>query len=144
MAEAMAYSWWLLSYMFGMNIGFGLYSSRHDARHALLVNDTELPFIKSVQPVVNVHPLVSETEFTAPEYANLYCSISPRIAYIICDSGRFLSGKNKVDEVIVTDLNSKMVAQAMVHIIGNTEDVILSLRNHIGLRYARKNVALLI
>lgn len=56
MAEAMAYSWWLLSYMFGMNIGFGLYSSRHDARHALLVNDTELPFIKSVQPVVNVHP----------------------------------------------------------------------------------------
>ena len=48
-ANAMTHAWWFLSYMFGMNIGFSLYSSRHDTRHALLVNDTEHPFITSDQ-----------------------------------------------------------------------------------------------
>lgn len=74
------------------NIGFSLYSSRHDTRHALLVNDTEHPFITSDQPIVNVHACISETEFSAPEHADFYYPISPRIAYIICDSKRFLSG----------------------------------------------------
>ncbi|MFT8210903.1 MAG: DUF4238 domain-containing protein [Symbiopectobacterium sp.] len=141
-ADAMAHAWWFLSYMFGMNIGFSLYSSRHDARHALLINDTELPFITSDQPVVNVHSCVSETEFTAPEHADFYYPISPRVAYIICDSERFLPGKNKVDEATVAKFNTKVAAQAMVHIIGNTEGAILPLRNHIGLRYAKKNAVL--
>ncbi|WP_387465700.1 DUF4238 domain-containing protein [Photorhabdus sp. RM323S] len=138
----MAHAWWFLSYIFGMNIGFSLYSSRHDARHALLVNDTEFPFIASDQPVVNVHSCVSETEFTAPELADFYYPISPRIAYIICDSERFIPGKNKVDEATVAELNTKVVTQAMVHIIGNTESAISPLHKHIGQRYAKKSTVL--
>ncbi|CAI1581702.1 DUF4238 domain-containing protein [Serratia fonticola] len=141
-SDTMAHAWWFLSYMFGMNIGFSLYSSRHDARHALLVNDTEFPFITSDQPVVNVHSCVSETELTAPVHADFYYPISPRIAYIICDSERFISGKNNVDEATVAELNTKVATQAMVHIIGNTESAILPLQKHIGRRHAKKNVVL--
>lgn len=137
-ADAVAHSWWFLSYMFGMNIGFSLFSSRHDSRHALLVNDTDIPFITSDHPVVNVHPCVSETELSVPEHADFYYPISPRIAYIICDSERFTPGKHSVHEAVVNEFNSKVAAQAMVHLIGNNDAVIRPLKKHIGRRY-RKN-----
>lgn len=136
-ADAVAHSWWFLSYMFGMNIGFSLFSSRHDSRHALLVNDTDIPFITSDHPVVNVHPCVSETELSVPEHADFYYPISPRIAYIICDSERFTPGKHSVHEAIVNEFNSKVAAQAMVHLIGNNDAVIRPLKKHIGRRYQK-------
>jgi hypothetical protein len=136
-AHAMEHAWWFLSYMYGMNIGFSLYIDRHNAKHALLVNDTSVPFITSDQPVVNVHSCVSETEFAAPEHADFYYPISPRVAYIICDSERFIPGKNEVDETTVVELNSKVAAQAMVHIIGDTENAIRPFKEYIGRRYQK-------
>ncbi|NWD69153.1 DUF4238 domain-containing protein [Pseudomonas gingeri] len=133
-ADAMAHAWWFLSYMFGMNLGLSLYADRHNAKHALLINDTKLPFITSDQPVVNVHSCVSETVFAAPKHADFFYPISPRIAYIICDSKRFSPGKNEVDEATVLELNSKVAAQAMVHIIGDTESAIRPFKAHIGRR----------
>lgn len=136
-ANTIEHAWWFLSYMFGMNIGFSLYSNRSIARHALLINDTNVPFITSDQPVVNVHPCVSEIDFAAPEHADFYYPISPRIAYIICDSDRFIQGGNVVDESTATELNSKVAAQAMVHIIGDTENAIRPFKKYIGLRYQK-------
>ncbi|MFB8831932.1 DUF4238 domain-containing protein [Azotobacter sp. CWF10] len=136
-ADAMAHAWWFLSYMFGMNLGFSLYADRHNARHALLINDTRVPFITSDQPVVNVHSCVSETVFTAPKHADFYYPISPRVAYIICDSERFTPGKNEVDETTVVELNSKVAAQAMVYIIGDTENAIRPFKKYIGRRYQK-------
>lgn len=138
-ADAIAHSWWFLSYMFGMNIGFSFFSGRHDSRHALLVNNTDIPFITSDHPVVNVHPCVSETELSVPEYADFYYPISPRIAYIICDSERFTSGKHNVDEAIVNEFNSKVAAQAMVHIVGNSDSAIRPYKKHIGKRYKKND-----
>ncbi|MFZ3183398.1 MAG: DUF4238 domain-containing protein [Pseudomonas sp.] len=136
-ADAMVHAWWFLSYMFGMNIGLNLYMDRHNARHALLVNDTNVPFITSDQPVVNVHSCVSETEFAAPTHADFYYPISPRVAYIICDSERFTPGKNEVDEATVAELNTKVAAQAMVHIIGDSENAIRPFQKYIGRRYQK-------
>jgi len=137
MADATAHAWWFLSYMYGMNIGAHLYFDRHNARHALLVNDTKVPFITSDQPVVNVHSCVSETEFVAPQQADFYYPISPRVAYIICDSERFKPGKNEIDENSVVELNSKVAAQAMVHIIGHTENAIRPFKRYIGQRHLK-------
>lgn len=136
-ADAMAHAWWFLSYMFGISIGFSLYAGRRNARHALLINDTKVPFITSDQPVVNVHSCVSETEFSAPKHADFYYPISPRVAYIICDSERFTSGKNEIDETTVVELNSKVAAQALVHIIGDAENAIRPFKKYIGRRYQK-------
>lgn len=136
-ADAMAHAWWFLSYMFGMSIGFGLYADRHNARHALLINDTKVPFITSDQPVVNVHSCVAETEFDAPKHSDLYYPISPRVAYIICDSERFTPGKNEVDESTAVELNAKVASQAMVHIIGDTAHAIRPFKKYIGRRYQK-------
>lgn len=137
--DSMAHSWWFLSYMFGMSLGFSLYSDRHTARHALLVNDTQMPFITSDQPIVNVHSCVSETEMVEPPNSDLYYPISPRIAYIICDSERFMQGKNRVDEATVAELNTKIASQAMVHIIGDSESAIRPFMNYIGRRYQKRS-----
>jgi hypothetical protein len=136
-ADAMSHSWWFLSYMYGMNLGWSLYAGRNEARHALLINDTPVPFITSDQPVVNVHSCVSETEFSPPEHADFYYPISPRIAYIICDSDRFKPGKNQIDETTVVELNSKQAAQAMMHIIGDTEEAVRSFKKYLGRRYQK-------
>lgn len=133
-ADAMVDAWWFLSYMYGMNIGASLYLDRHNSRHALLINDSQVPFITSDQPVVNVHLCVSETGFAVPKHADFYFPISPRIAYIICDSERFTPGKNEVDEATVIELNTKVAAQAMVHIIGDSEDALLPFKKYIGRR----------
>lgn len=131
-ANAMTHAWWFLSYMFGMNLGFSLYTDRHCARHALLINDTTVPFITSDQPVVNVHSCVSDEKFAVPMHADFYYPISPRVAYIICDSERFTPGKNKIDERTAAELNSRVAARAMVHIIGDTEDAIRPFKRYIG------------
>jgi len=137
MADSMAHAWWFLSYMFGMSIGFSLYVSRHQDRHALLVNDTRVPFITSDHPVVNVHSCVSETKFAAPEHADFYYPISPSVAYIVCNSERFMPGRNDVDEATVLELNAKLAAQSMTHIIGDSEDAILPFKQYIGRRYKK-------
>lgn len=133
-ADAVTHAWWFMSYMFGMSFGHSLYLSRHEDKHALLINDTSVPFITSDHPIVNVHPCVSETTFIAPEHADLYYPISPRIAYIICNSGRFISGRNTIDEATVVELNTKLASQAMVHIVGNSESAILPFQSLIGRR----------
>lgn len=133
-ADAVTHAWWFMSYMFGMSFGNSLYLSRHDDKHALLINDTSVPFITSDHPIVNVHPCVSETAFIAPEHADLYYPISPRIAYIICNSERFTPGRNAIEETTVVELNSKLAAQAMVHIIGNSESAIRPFQSLIGRR----------
>lgn len=133
-ADAVAHTWWFMSYMFGMSFGNSLYLSRHEDKHALLINDTSVPFITSDHPIVNVHPCVSETAFIAPEHADLYYPISPRIAYIICDSGRFIPGRNAIDETTAVELNSKLASQAMVHIVGSSESAIRPFQSFIGRR----------
>lgn len=143
-ADSLAHAWWFMSYMFGMNIGFSLYVSRNEDIHALLVNNTSVPFITSDNPVVNVHPCISETGFAAPEHADFYYPISPRIGYIICNSERFIPGKNEVDEATVVELNAKVAAQSMVHIIGDSENAILPFKKYLGQRYKRKPDGLII
>lgn len=72
-----------------------------------------------------------------PEHSDFYYPISPTIAYIICDSDRFTQGKNWVDEPTVVELNSKQAAQAMMHIIGDTEEAIRPYTKRIGRRYQK-------
>ncbi|WP_050470289.1 DUF4238 domain-containing protein [Herbaspirillum chlorophenolicum] len=136
-ADAMEHAWWFISYMSGTNLGFSLYNDRHASRHALLINDTSVPFITSDQPIVNVHECVSETEFSPPKYADFYYPISPRVAFVVCDSERFSSGINQVDELTAREFNTKIATQAMVHIVGDTADSIRQFKKYIGRRYLK-------
>lgn len=136
-AQAMEGAWWFFSYMFGMNIGISMYLNRNSSQYAILVNDTDIPFITSDQPVINVHSCVSETELIAPQKADLYFPISPRIAFILCDEPRFASSLQTVDPDLVQNLNYKIARRAMVHIIGNSKESIENFQKNIGLSHKK-------
>lgn len=137
-ADAMKNAWWFVSYMYGMSIGYSFFTARRGTTQAILINETEIPFITSDNPVINIHSCVSETEMTPPEYADFYYPISPRVAITICDSNRFQPGKNVISESTVKELNSKIAGHAMINIIGNSEQVISDLKKLVGRSYKQR------
>lgn len=136
-ADAISQAWWFLSYMFGTNIGLSLYLDRKNLTHALLINETNIPFITSDQPILNVHESVSETEFTTPNHADFYYPLSPTVSYIICESQQFSKGLNFITEEKAFELNKKIASQAMVHLIGNSKESIQPFKEFIGMRYLK-------
>lgn len=137
MSKTMSHAWWFISYMFGMNIGSTLYKRANSSTHTLLINNTNKPFITSDQPVINVHPSVTESDLSTPEMVDLYYPISPRVSLLICESKRFHSGRQAVDSLFVDELNSRIAKQALTHIIGDTKEAISPYKKLVGHRYRK-------
>lgn len=130
-------AWWFLSYMFGMNIGKSLFQTRKEDRHCLLFNDTEIPFITSDQPVINVYPFLDES-VNPPEDKefDLYYPITPKVAYMINSSDRFPEGKVRItDDQLIHEMNIKIAKEAHVHLISDKEEVLKEYQKYIGYRY---------
>ncbi|MEZ8236064.1 DUF4238 domain-containing protein [Vibrio splendidus] len=132
-------SWWFLSHMLGGNLGFSMYSSRDNYKNCLLVNETDMPFITSDCPSVNVHPELKQESFQPPaeEQFDLYYPISPTVAYVYCSSNQFPDGISKVDIETVVKLNTETARGAYIHIFGNSEESLQAYKKHVGERYDR-------
>ncbi|MCH4813121.1 DUF4238 domain-containing protein [Vreelandella neptunia] len=126
-------SWWFLSYMFGMTVADSLYDYRKRDIHCLLINETDMPFITSDQPVINAYQKMSD-EFKPPEdhECDLYFPISPKVAYMINKSNRFPRGKVVVTEDIVEEMNIRIAKSANVNIISNSEESLKPYRKYVG------------
>lgn len=126
--------WWFISYMLGMNLGWSLYQSRKEDNHCLLLNDTEIPFITSDQPIINVYKSLEDNEISPPpdEHCDLYYPISPWVAYMINKSDRFQKGINHISADAANELNIKIARRANIHIVSNSESSLESLLKHIG------------
>ncbi|MEW5833098.1 MAG: DUF4238 domain-containing protein [Campylobacterota bacterium] len=83
-------NWWFLSFMLGINVGWSLYESKTRNKHIYITNNTDIPFITSDNPIINVHSSVKGlNEFEAPEYADFFIPLSPKYAYMINDSSDY-------------------------------------------------------
>jgi hypothetical protein len=136
-ANSMNDCWWFLSYMFGMNIGADLYVTRQSDVHCLLINDTEIPFITSDQPVINVHEGLIDNKIIPPkdQTCDFYYPISPQVAYMVNRSKRFERGIVNVDFNVVNELNTKIAKKSNVHIISNNSESLKHLKKLIGLHF---------
>lgn len=132
LGEIMEHAWWFFSYMFGMNIGLSLYSSRLNENHTLLKNSTSSNFITSDQPVINVHSCVNDNEFKPPESMDVYYPISPQYSYIITESHRFESGLIEIDESVAIEFNKKIAINANNHIFSLNEQDIKNYKPFVG------------
>ncbi len=132
--KIMEESWWFISYLFGTNIGASNYLGRNEETHCLLINDTDIPFITSDQPIVNVHEGLQENTVSPPdeEHCDFYYPISPNVAYMICRSNRFPKGKVNILPEVAIELNTKMAKVANVNIIGNSVESIRPFQRYIG------------
>jgi hypothetical protein len=127
--------WWLMSFLYGMNIGWSLYSGRDSDRHCLLINNTALPFITSDQPIVNAHQDLSE-DLTPPpdEYCDFFFPLAPNAAFMINKSARFDKEVNHVSEDVVHEMNLKIATASSLHIVGNRKDIVQNYKKHVGRR----------
>ncbi|WP_445398432.1 DUF4238 domain-containing protein [Zobellella sp. An-6] len=134
LAKMMKECWWFISYMFGMSMGRSIFLDRHDDNHCLLINDTDIPFITSDQPIVNVHQALTD-EIKSPENheCDMYYPISPSVAYMVNKSNRFPRGKVKISVDVVEEMNIKIAKRANVHIIGNSEESLKPYKKYIGI-----------
>lgn len=115
-------NWWFLSYMFGINIGCSLYESKDRDNHIFMRNNTELPFITSDNPIINVHySLESISERLAPESADFYIPLSPKYAYMINNSSDFdrLSAAVEIDNVMF--FNEEIADKSYGTVFGSSE-----------------------
>ncbi|MCS6230349.1 DUF4238 domain-containing protein [Shewanella baltica] len=143
MKKLMLECWWFMSYMFGMNLGRSLYLDRKDNTHCLLINDTDMSFITSDQPIVNVHQaLTDEIRPVEDHESDLYYPISPNVAYMINKSNRFPSGSVQVSVDVVREMNIKVAKRANFHIIGNSEESLKPYKKYVGsnLRAVKKSI----
>ncbi|EEZ40958.1 DUF4238 domain-containing protein [Photobacterium damselae] len=128
--------WWFIGYMFGMSIGRSLYLDRKDDTHCLLINDTDIPFITSDQPIVNVHPaLTAEVKPPEDHECDFYYPISPNVAYMINKSSRFPCGMVQVSVDVVEEMNINIAKRANFHIIGNSKESLKPYKKFVGLNF---------
>ncbi len=131
-ASALKKAWWLMSYVFGANLGYSLYLSKNKDTHSLLINKTDFSFLTSDQPVINVY---ESTDSVCPaERLELYYPIAPRVAYFISEDGRFPPGKVSIAEGDVNALNIKLAKESNVHIFGDSELILRKYISYVRLR----------
>jgi hypothetical protein len=125
-------NWWLLSYIFGLNMGAANYMNRVNDQLVFLVNNTNLGFITSDQSIINVHEsLQGLSEREAPKYMDLYYPVSPKFAVMLNNSNRFGNGEYQVSIKEVKELNLRVALKANEHIYADSEDLIKSVKQQV-------------
>ncbi|WP_172116705.1 DUF4238 domain-containing protein [Halomonas hibernica] len=132
-ARILQESWWFVSYMLGLNVGRSLYLDRKSDNHCLLINNTDIPFITSDQPVINAYRKTHDIVKPPEEHeCDHYFPLSPKVAYMINKSDRFPSGKVSVTEDVIEEMNTKIAKLANVNIISNSEGSLKPYRKYVG------------
>ncbi len=131
--------WWFISHMIGHNLGLSIYSDRHVTTTSLLFNNTKQSFITSDQPVINIHPELTDDIDTPPEdhQFDLYYPLSSKVALVICNSGQFKPGIVNVSVDVVDRLNITLAHRAYVHIFGTEQAAVEPYKRLVGKQYLK-------
>ena len=106
LANVVEKHWWLLSFMLGVNVGMKLLMAALSGHFVILENHTNVAFVTSDNPVINIHPSALSRRGDANLlYSDLYFPISPRIAYIVSECDTYGRGVRSASESLVSRLN---------------------------------------
>ncbi|WP_347888302.1 DUF4238 domain-containing protein [Nitrosomonas europaea] len=126
-------NWWFICFMLGDNLGWSMYSSRHEEKPMLVKNTTDTPFITCDSPVVNIHPNNDKLpKGEPPEFFDLLFPVSPNYVLIIATSTRWNDLKNGASSEAVSELNARIAANARFSIYGNMKSVVEVNKKEVG------------
>ncbi|MBF0639769.1 DUF4238 domain-containing protein [Pseudomonas protegens] len=124
-------NWWFLSYKLALNMGASLHATADTDHHTFITNNTDIDFITSDCPVINIHESSAvSNQGTPPESLDLYFPISPKAAYIISPENRYDELASSIDENTVKHLNSQIVLNSHLSIYGTSRAAIRNARRN--------------
>lgn len=122
-------NWWFLSFILGLNLGWSLYESRTRDKHIYITNNTDIPFIASDNPIINVHSTVKGlNEFEAPEYADFFIPLSPRYAYMINDSSDYDHLEASISAEEVKTFNQAIYEKSYKTVFASEESILKGIK----------------
>ncbi|PWE46188.1 hypothetical protein C9I50_00460 [Pseudomonas prosekii] len=122
-------NWWFIAYAMGNNLGYGLQQSLGTANFIFIKNTTNIDFITSDHPVINVHQCAQDLPAgKTVEKLDLYYPLSPKLAYMINDSQYYNQLTQFINEEDVIHLNRLMAKHSHNNIYGSTEQALKDVR----------------
>ncbi|AEF82942.1 DUF4238 domain-containing protein [Leadbettera azotonutricia] len=105
--------WNLVSHILAINLAATLSMQRNHFKCVLLNNNTDIPFLTSDQPVVNIAADKNNLRKLTINEFEFYYPITPNLALLICLKENFLGTGNILDleEINVKNYNAKMISQ---------------------------------
>ena len=123
-------NWWFLSYKLALNMGSSLCATAASDNHTFITNNTDLDFITSDCPVINIHESLGNTTLGKPQEAlDLYFPISPKTAYIISSENKYNALATTIDEKTVKHLNTQITLNSHLSIYGTSREAIKNARS---------------
>lgn len=114
-------AWPIMRHIFTTSIAFNLYAKRRDYKLVLLNNVSELEFITSDQPVLNVHAAGRSGEIV--EEVEFYYPVSPSMAVIISNDEKYAKTRvESIGPVNVSYLNDSVVKSAYEQVFTKTAE----------------------
>jgi hypothetical protein len=120
----------VLVHILATNLGFNMYAGRGQYTIMLLDNPTEVPFITSDQPVINIaaNPKVTNP----PRRFELYYPLSPKKALLLLEpSSEFLLDSSTVSADLARSCNLRMAAHSYQQVFSNSPQELKTIINEL-------------
>ncbi len=120
-------NWPCLSFVLGSNIGFNLFAKRNDMKWIFLTNHTDVSFITSDQPAINIHPSVKVEKLDQPpEDMDIYFPISPKYALMLNESRNYDDLEKNLAAKDVMYLNYRIYKDSGETVFSNSRESLAS------------------
>jgi hypothetical protein len=115
--------WNVGAHILAINLALTLYMQRQHFKSCLLKNDTDIPFITSGQPVINLAGDINNPRNLTINEFEFYYPITPKTAFILGKKDFFLTSEKiiKLNEENVRNYNAKMKSQCPNLLFSNTQ-----------------------
>lgn len=120
-------NWWMISYKMGINFGHSLAQAAATDNHIFIKNETNIDFITSDFPVINIHEC-AQSPSTKVDKLDLYYPLSPKFAYIISESDAYNKLNHSIDAETVKKLNLLIAGKAHENVYGSSEQALKDVR----------------
>lgn len=124
-------AWWFISYILGLNLAHSLFCEHEKYHMSLLTNKTEIPFITSDQPVINIHSYLNPNDKSC-NAIDLYYPLSPTVAFFMSKKYLFPNNAFISDMRTINSLNIEIAKHSNIHLFGNNSVAIRNLKKYVG------------
>jgi hypothetical protein len=110
-----------LSHISTTTIAFNMFASPDFRTITFLENNTDLEFLTSDQPIINIHAYDTPTN-QAPEKLAFYYPISPKLAILVSQDVK--DSSIELSEEDVEDYNQKLISFSLEQIFSSSEELL--------------------